>query len=132
MALCTSCGKPMPAAAHPSAEVSVARPVCSACGAQADPGSVFCTECGKPLNTQAAPVAEAAHNVAADAPLEAQTTVPTAPPNPFCTSCGARLEPGTAFCTNCGHPASASLANAAAPETHVAPATPTLEATQPP
>jgi len=128
---CTSCGKPMPAAAHPSAAVSVARPVCSACGAQAEPGSVFCTECGTPLNTQAAPVAEAAHDVATDAPLEAKTAAPAALTNPFCTSCGARLEPGTAFCTNCGQPASASLVNAAAPETHIAPATPTLEATQP-
>lgn len=123
---CTSCGKPMLAAAHPSAAVTVSRPVCSFCGAPADPGSVFCTECGKRLNAEPAPVAEAAHDVAAAAPAKAETVAPAASANPFCTSCGARLEPGNGFCTNCGQPASATE-----PETHVAPATPTLEATQP-
>ena len=128
---CTSCGKQMPAAAHPSATVTVNRPVCSSCGAQADPDSLFCTECGKRLNTEAAPVAQAPPAVATTTPLVVEKAAPTASANPFCTSCGVRLEPGNGFCTNCGQLASAALANSAEPETHVAPATPTLEATQP-
>lgn len=134
---CTSCGKPMPAAAHPSAAITVTRPVCSSCGAQADPDSLFCTECGKRLNAEPAsvveadPVATAAHDVAAAAPLKSEIISPAAPVNPFCTSCGAKLEPGTGFCTNCGQPAPTGLANAAEPGTRVTPSTPTLEATQP-
>ena len=127
---CTSCGKPMPAAAHPSAAVTVTPTVCPSCGAQGDPDSLFCTACGKRLNAEPARVAEVVP-AAATAPLAAETVAQTLSPNPFCTSCGTKLEPGTDFCTNCGQPASAALANAAAPETHVAPATPTLEATQP-
>jgi Double zinc ribbon/zinc-ribbon domain len=127
---CTSCGKPMPAAAHPSAAVSVARPVCSACGAQSNPDSLFCTECGKRLNTDPEPVAKSVQAVAADAPSTveaAATSLLTA----FCTNCGSKLESGTSFCTNCGQPVPAALTNTVEPATHVAPATPTLEATQP-
>ena len=129
---CTSCGKPMPAAAHPSAAVTVARPVCSSCGAQADPGSVFCTGCGKRLEAEPVPVDEAAPAAAAAAaPLEAEPAAPTASPDPFCTSCGAKVEPGTHFCTNCGQPAADESTNVAAPETNVVPAAPAVEATQP-
>lgn len=49
----------MPAAAQPSAAVTVTRPVCSSCGAQVDPDSAFCTECGQRLATRSAPIAEA-------------------------------------------------------------------------
>ncbi len=129
---CTSCGKPMPAAAHPSAAVTVARPVCSACGAQADPDSVFCTDCGKPLTAQAAPPVEAAPAVVTTSPPADETTAQTALPNPFCTSCGTKLKPGTGFCTNCGQPiAAAGSANVPAPETNVANPAPAVEATQP-
>jgi len=128
---CTSCGKPMPAAAHPSAAVTVARPVCSLCGAQADPGSVFCTSCGKRLDAEPVPVDEAIPAVAAAVPLEAETTAPTASLNPFCTSCGTKIEAGSSFCTNCGQPAAVGSTNVAAPEKNVASAAPAVEATQP-
>ena len=134
---CTSCGKPMPAAAHPSAAVTVTRPVCSSCGAQADPDSLFCTECGKRLDpepmedAEAVPDATAAHDIALAAPLKSEIVVATVPANPFCTSCGAKLEPGMGFCTNCGQPAAAALANVAAPKTDVEPPAPAVEATQP-
>jgi rRNA maturation endonuclease Nob1 len=124
---CTSCGKPMPAAAHPSATVTVTRPVCSSCGAQADPDSVFCTECGKRLDAQPASVAEVTHDIAAAAPLEAKTAAKTASPNPVCMSCGTKIEPSTTFCTNCGQPASAALTNVAAAKIDAA----AVEATQP-
>jgi hypothetical protein len=126
---CTSCGKPMPAAAHPSAAVTVARPVCSSCGAQADPGSVFCTHCGKRLAAESLPVAEAAPAVAAAVPLEAVTT--TVLPDPFCTSCGAKLEPEMRFCTNCGQPVAEGSANFARPATNGVIPTGAVEATQP-
>ena len=129
---CTSCGKPMPAAAHPSAAVSVTRSVCSSCGALGDPGSVFCTECGKRLDAQAtAAESVPASAVAASAPLEVETAAPTTSPNPFCTSCGSKLEPGTGFCTNCGQPLVSSSAVTAAPTTKVATPAPAFEATQP-
>ena len=128
---CTSCGKPMPVAAHPSAAVTVARPVCSSCGAQADLGSVFCTGCGKRLDAEPVPVDQAAPAVTAAVPVEAEMTAPTLAPNPFCTSCGAKLEPGTSFCTNCGQPAAIESTDEAAPEKNVASAAPAVEATQP-
>ncbi|MGB9120951.1 MAG: zinc-ribbon domain-containing protein [Candidatus Angelobacter sp.] len=128
---CTSCGKPMPAAAHPSAAVTVARPVCSSCGAHADPGSVFCTECGKRLDAQAGPVDRAAPAVAATMPPMAETAAPTASPNPFCISCGTKIEPGTAFCTHCGQPAADGSTKVPEPEKNVAPQTQAPEATQP-
>jgi predicted amidophosphoribosyltransferase len=128
---CTSCGKPMPAAAHPSAAVTVARPVCSSCGAQADPGSVFCTGCGERLYPEPVPVEEAIPAVAAAVPLEAETTAPTASLNPFCTSCGTKIEAGSSFCTNCGQPAAVGSTNVPAPEKNVASAAPAVEATQP-
>lgn len=129
---CTSCGKPMPAAAHPSAAVSVTRSVCSSCGVQGDPGSLFCTECGKRLDAQAtAAESVPASAVAASAPLEVETAAPTTSPNPFCTSCGSKLEPGTGFCTNCGQLLVSSSAVTAAPTTKVATPAPAFEATQP-
>lgn len=128
---CTSCGKPMPAAAHPSAAVTVAQPVCSSCGAQGDPGSVFCTSCGKRLEAEPVPVDEAAPAVTTDVPLEAEATAPTASPNPFCTSCGTKVEPGSSFCTNCGQAAAVESTNVAAPEKKVVSAVPAVEATQP-
>ena len=128
---CTSCGKPMPAAAHPSAAVTVARPVCSSCGAQADPGSVFCTSCGKRLEAEPAPVDQAVPAAASAVPLELEPAAPTAAPNPFCTSCGTKIEPGTSFCTNCGQPAAVESTNVPAPEKNVASAAPAVEATQP-
>ena len=128
---CTSCGKPMPAAAHPSAAVTVARQVCSSCGAQADPGSVFCTECGKRLDAQPASVDEAAPAVASTAPRAAETAVQAASPNPFCTSCGTKLEPGTGFCTNCGQPVTDESTKVPEQGRKVASAAPALEATQP-
>jgi double zinc ribbon protein/zinc ribbon protein len=128
---CTSCGKPMAAAAHPSAAITVARPVCSSCGAQADPGSVFCTGCGKRLDAEPVPVDEAIPAVAAAIPLEAETTAPTASLNPFCTSCGTKIEAGSSFCTNCGQPAAVGSTNVPAPETKVVPAVSEVETTQP-
>ena len=128
---CTSCGKPMPAVAQHSAAITVARPVCSSCGAQADPGSVFCTGCGKRLEAEPVPVDEAAPVVTTAVPLEAETTAPTLAPKPFCTSCSAKLDPGTRFCTNCGQPAADESTNVAAPEKNVASAAPAVEATQP-
>jgi len=115
---CTSCGKPMPAAAHPSAAVTVTRPVCSSCGAQADPDSVFCTECGKRL---AAPLGEAGpiSNAAVPAPLEAEILT-KASATASCTSCGAKIEPGTGFCTNCGQPVASSSAVTSGPRTSAA------------
>jgi hypothetical protein len=128
---CTSCGKPMPAAAHPTAAVTVTRPVCSSCGAQGDPGSVFCTHCGKRLDAEPVPVDQAAPAAAAAVPFEAETAAPTALPDPFCTSCGTRLESGSSFCTNCGQPAVAGFTNVAAPEKKVVSAAPAVEATEP-
>jgi predicted amidophosphoribosyltransferase len=128
---CTSCGKSMPAAAHPSAAVTVARQVCSSCGAQADQGSVFCTECGKRLDAQPASVDEAAPAVAVAAPPAAEPAVQTASPNPFCTSCGTKLEPGTGFCTNCGQPVTDGSTKVPEQGRNVASAAPALEATQP-
>jgi rRNA maturation endonuclease Nob1 len=129
---CTSCGKPMPAATHPSAAVTVMRPVCPACGAQADPGAGFCTECGKRLNAQAEPVAEAAPAVAALPISPAVEAVPASPsPVVFCTNCGSKLESRTGFCTNCGQPvtaASNSSSIISEPEM-AAPATSSTEAT---
>jgi rRNA maturation endonuclease Nob1 len=115
---CTSCGKPMPTAAKPSSAVTVARPVCSSCGAQADPDSVFCTHCGKQLDAQPAPVDEAIPAVAAAVPVEAETTA-TVSPDPFCTSCGAKLEPEMRFCTNCGQPMASASTNAAEAEQNI-------------
>ena len=136
---CTSCGQPMPAGAQRSAAVTATRPVCASCGAQADPDSVFCTECGKRLVTQPAPIA--AVGPASDvAGVRAKTTVvqptaetaaPTASPNPFCTSCGIRLEPGTGFCTNCGQPVSDGSTKVSEPERNVAIPVPAVESTQP-
>ncbi|MBZ5493235.1 MAG: zinc ribbon domain-containing protein [Acidobacteriia bacterium] len=128
---CTSCGKPMPVAARPSSAVTVARPICASCGAQADPDSVFCTECGKPLNAEPALIGEAAPAVAAIAPPEAKNTAPTASRNPFCTSCGTKLEPGTGFCTNCGQPIADESTNVPHQEKNAAIPTPAVEATQP-
>jgi hypothetical protein len=131
---CTACGKPMPAAAHPSAAVNVARPVCSACGAQADPDSVFCTECGKPLNAQGEPAAKvisASPAIAATVPLSAEATPGTNSPTALCTNCGSKLEPGTGFCTNCGKPAADGSTKVLKPERDVASVVPALEATQP-
>ena len=135
---CTSCGQPMPASAQPSAAVTATRPVCTSCGAEADPDSVFCTECGKRLVTQPAPVAAVApaSDVAAVraettiAPPTAETAAPAASPNPLCTSCGTRLEPGSGFCTNCGQPAAGGTTNVAAPPTNVGIPAPEVEATQ--
>lgn len=125
---CTSCGKPMPAAAHPSAAIMATRPVCSFCGAQADPGSVFCTECGKRLDAEPAPVVEDAHAVMATVPPATETVPPSL--NTFCTNCGTKIDPGTGFCTNCGQPAVSSSAAASEPATNFAPMTPAVEATQ--
>lgn len=119
----------MPAAAHPSAAVSVTRPVCSSCGALGDPGSVFCTECGKRLDADAAPVAEIAPIAEAALLADEPTLTPTS--IAFCTNCGSKLEPGTGFCTNCGQPLVSSSAVAATPTTKVATPAPALEATQP-
>jgi predicted amidophosphoribosyltransferase len=124
---CTSCGKPMPAAAQPSAAVTVARPVCPSCGAQADPGSVFCTGCGKRLDAEPEPVAKGVPTVVAAAPPSAETAAPTASPSPFCTSCGTELEPGTGFCTNCGQPVGNATASVSQPPIAAAPAISTAE-----
>lgn len=129
---CTSCGRPMPAAAHPSSAVTVTRPVCSSCGAQADPGSLFCTECGKRLDADPAPAVEAAPAVAAAAPLKSETVAAPVPANPFCTACGAKLDLGMSFCTNCGQPVSSGSTDVAEPEKNVVSAAPTSEVTQPP
>jgi predicted amidophosphoribosyltransferase len=126
---CTSCGTPMPASVQPSATVTVTRPVCSSCGAQADPDSAFCTECGERLVIQPAPVAKAASlSAAAPAPLAiGPAAMPL--PAPSCTSCGAKLEPGTGFCTNCGQPVTATgFAVAPSAPNAVAPAPSALEA----
>jgi uncharacterized OB-fold protein len=128
---CTSCGKPMPAAAHPSAAVTVARTVCASCGAQGDPDSLFCTECGKRLDVEPVPLDQAAPAVAAAVPPAAETAAPTASLNPFCTSCGAKLEPEMRFCTNCGQPSAVGSADVLAPEKEVVAAAPAVEATQP-
>jgi hypothetical protein len=129
---CTSCGKPMPAAAKPSAAVTVARPVCSSCGAQADPGSVFCTECGKPLTAQPAPVTQAVPAVAVVASPTAVDPVPATPsPTASCTNCGSKLEPGTTFCANCKQPVAGGPTNVAPSETKVAIPAPAFAATQP-
>lgn len=71
----------MPAAAHPSTAVSVTRPVCSSCGAQGDPGSLFCTECGKGLNAESAPVEETASAVAAAFPSSTEDAPVVARPD---------------------------------------------------
>jgi len=121
----------MPAAAHPSAAVTVARPVCSSCGAQGDPDSVFCTECGKRLSGQPAAVAEAVPAVASTPPLSAKAGPATTLPAAFCTNCGSRLEARTGFCTNCGRPVGATSNSSSIisePEM-AAPATSTTEAT---
>jgi predicted amidophosphoribosyltransferase len=127
---CTSCGKPMPAAAHPSAAVMVARPVCSSCGAATDPGSIFCTECGQRLDVEPAPVAEAAPAVANAVPPSGEGASATSP-TAFCTNCGSKMEHGTGFCTNCGQPTTSSSVAASEPATNVATSGLTLEATQP-
>jgi predicted amidophosphoribosyltransferase len=127
---CTSCGKPMPAAVHPSAAVSVTRPVCSSCGVEADPGSVFCTECGQRLGAQPEPVAEPAPAVTATAPLADESTAPHAQ-IASCTNCGSKLESETSFCTNCGQLVSVGSVKVSSPETNVGTPVPTLEATQP-
>jgi predicted amidophosphoribosyltransferase len=127
---CTACGKPMPAAAYPSAAVSVTRPICTSCGAPRDHGSIFCTECGKRLDASAtAAESVPALAVAASVPLADEPT-PTPAPIAFCTNCGSKLEPGTSFCTNCGQPSVSSSAVATAPTTNVATPAPAHQAAQ--
>ncbi len=130
---CTSCGKPMPTAAQPTAAVIVTRPVCSYCGVEADPGSVFCTECGTKLNAQPTKVAEAVPALAAASPPTAVEPVHGTPsPAASCTSCGSSLEPGTSFCTNCGEQVAATRPYAALtsePSIAVPPATSIAEET---
>jgi rRNA maturation endonuclease Nob1 len=128
---CTSCGKPMPAAVHPTAAVTVARPVCSACGVEADPDSVFCTECGTKLKAQPTKIDEAAPAVAATAPVEVEIVSTPSSPVAFCTNCGSKLESGTGFCTHCGQPALVGSAKISAPEANVATPASVTEATQP-
>src|SRR6476646_3374096 len=96
--------------------------VCTSCGNQVEESASFCTSCGKRLEAEPVPVDQAAPAVTTAVPLEAETTAPTASPNPFCTSCGTKIEPGTSFCTNCGQPAAVESTNVAAPETNVVPA----------
>jgi hypothetical protein len=66
----------MPGASQPSAAVTVMRPVCSSCGAQADPDSAFCTECGQRLATRSAPIAEATPVSAAESSIEQDSVKP--------------------------------------------------------
>jgi len=40
-------------------------------------------------------------------PTSAAAPPPTAQASPFCTSCGAKIEPGIQFCTGCGAPVAA-------------------------
>jgi len=128
---CTSCGKPMPAAAHPSAAVTVARPVCHSCGAQADPGSVFCTECGKRLDAEPASVDQAAPAVAPAAQPSVKAVPPTPTPSDVCTNCGSKLEAGNGFCTICGQPVTEESTKVPHQERNAATQTPAAEATQP-
>jgi uncharacterized OB-fold protein len=102
----------MPDGGQPSAAVTVTRPVCLSCGAQANPDSVFCTECGHRLTLRPAPVAEGAPVPAAvaTAPLAIEPVPVTPSSTAFCTNCGAMLEAGISFCTKCGQPTDSSTA----------------------
>ena len=125
---CTSCGQRRDIAAPPA-------PVCSSCGAQVDASFAFCTSCGQPrASIPPAPPAEAAPSAVAapiSSPVAAAPVPAPAPSSAFCTSCGARLEPGISFCTGCGQPVPESSASAPERTVNVASATQVPAATPP-
>ena len=128
---CTSCGKPMPAAAQPSAAVTVARPVCSSCGAQADPGSVFCTECGKRLDAQPASVDEAAPAIAVAAPPAAESGCTNSLTKSFLHVVWNQARARNRLLYELWTAVGGRISQRSEPETDVASASSAVEATQP-